>query len=147
MSPLVVTIPDENRFYSLFADGLFTRKVYVKGSNTTLITYDENVIVVLYYTYPTHREACVIRNTAAGTTFLPGLSKKVTVLFSVYASQVDKLRRAVAFLNRNSGGAYSRNDGFYIRLSFLASRRGRINYAALGKLAETHIPRGQSGGF
>jgi hypothetical protein len=132
---LTVAVPDKNNFYSLYADGLFARKVYVREAGYTLISFDRDAVAFLYYTYPTHREACVVRNTPSGTVLLPGLSKRVSLLFSVHASRVDKLRRAVGFLNANSGGAYSQHDGFYIRLAFILARRGKINYAAIRRLA------------
>jgi hypothetical protein len=131
---LVVLIPDKNSFYSLYADGLFLRKVYVREAEQTLIHFGKNAVLVLYYTYPTHREACVIRNSPSGSRWLPGLSKPVSLLFSVHASRVDKLRRAVGFLNANGGGAYGHDDGFYIRLSFILSRRGKISCFALRSL-------------
>jgi hypothetical protein len=135
-NPLVVTIPDKNNFYSLYADGLFIRKSYIKDLEVTRIFYDQNQVVFLFYTYPTHREACAVRNTPAGSRWFPGLSKPVSLLFSVHASRVDKLRRAVGFLNTHEGGAYSWDDGFYIRLLFILSRRGGINYFSLRRLAE-----------
>jgi hypothetical protein len=132
---LTVTIPDKNNFYSLYADGLFLRKEYIRDAECTLIYFDRDAVVFLYYTYPTHREACAVRN-APGSVLLPGLSGRVSLLFSVQASRVDKLRRAVGFLNANTdAGAYSRNDGFYIRLAFFLARRGKINYFALRRLA------------
>ncbi|MDR0731031.1 MAG: hypothetical protein LBF63_05125 [Treponema sp.] len=132
---LTVTIPDEIKFYSLYADGLFSRKTYVREAGYTLFSFDPDAVVFCYYTYPTHREACAVRNVPSGSVLLPGLSKPVSLLFSVHASRVDKLRRAVGFLNANSGGAYSFNDGFYIRLAFILSQRGKINYFALHRLA------------
>jgi hypothetical protein len=131
---LTVTIPDKNNFYSLYADGLFFRKVYVREAEQTRVIFGRDAVLVLYYTYPTHREACVVRN-SPGSLRLPGLSKGVSLLCSVHASGVDKLRRAVGFLNVNCGGAYAFDDGFYIRLGFILSQRGKINYPALCKLA------------
>lgn len=137
MQKLVVTIPDENAFYSLYSDGLLVRKTYVRESRSTLIEYDSDAVVVLYYTYPTHREACLVRNTffQGDGTSLPGLSRKVSLIFSVEASRVDKLKRAIAFLSENFDNAFSRNDAFYIRLLFLLRARGKLNYLALRELA------------
>jgi hypothetical protein len=137
----MVTIPDENRFYSLFSDGNHAWKSYDGRLKTTRLVYPENAVVVLYYTYPTHREACVIRNNSGSLPrllpgrLLPGLSKKVSPLFSVHASKVDKLKRAVAFLKKHvSAGAFSFDDGFYIRLFFIISQRGKLNYPALAHM-------------
>ena len=134
---LEITIPDFNSFYSLYSEGIHSWKTYDQAKKQTLLYYPHNSVVVLYYTYVTYREACVIRfyNNNSGIS-LPGLSKKVNVLFRVRASRVDKLKRAVGWLNTHSSGACSHNDGFYIRLVYLLEQRGKINYAALGKLAD-----------
>jgi hypothetical protein len=133
---LLITIPEKPPFYSLYAQGIFDWKSFDRMNAQTVLAYAENAAVVLYYTYPTYREASVIRN-SGGNIMLPGLSKKITVLFSVRASRVDKLRRAIDFLNKNTpGGAYSFGDGFYIRLYFLLLQRGKINYPALRRLSQ-----------
>ena len=73
---LEVTIPDKNSFYSIYSDGLLTRKTYISELKSTVIEYAYNAILVLYYTYPTHREACLIRNASSHSSYvsLPGLS-------------------------------------------------------------------------
>jgi hypothetical protein len=139
---LIITIPAGNSFYSLYADGPYKGKTRLKDSGETLLSYPPGALIFLYYTYPTHREACAVRNSSAGDQVsLPGLSKKVSLLFRVQASRVDKLRRAAGFLNTNSGGAYSAGDGFYVRLFFILCRRGKINYPALRKLAGHSLPK------
>jgi hypothetical protein len=138
-SDLNVSIPDENAFYSLYADGPTLSKFYDKHNKVTVITYGADAVVVLYYTYPAHREACVVRNTAGGQISLPGLSKKITMLFSVQASCVDKLKRAVGYINTNCRpNAFSRGNGFYIRLYYLLLQRGKLNYFALKNLTEAN---------
>jgi hypothetical protein len=135
----MVTIPDRNAFYSLYAHGGHEWKTYDKAQKAAVLHYPPGAVAALYYSYPTHREACVIRNTDAGPDLdavtLPGLSKKVSLLFRVQASRVDKLKRAIARLDKHSGGAFRFDDGFYIRLFFLLRQRGKINYPAIEKLA------------
>jgi hypothetical protein len=131
---LTVTVPDENRFYSLYSDGNHAWKHYDAAGKATRLIYPKDAVVILYYTYPTHREACVIRNDSGSRSF-PGLSKKVSLLFSVQASKVDKLKRAAGFLKKRSSGAFSSGDGFYIRLFFIIARRGKLNYPALSNLS------------
>ena len=132
---LVVTIPDTNAYYSLYADGLYGRKTYLKESGVTLLAYPPGEAVFLYYTYPTLRAASLIRHEAGGAA-LPGLSAPVRLLFTVHASRVDKLKRAVAFLNKHSRiGAYRLSDAFYTRLYFIVSKRGKLSYPALRRLA------------
>ncbi len=131
---LVVAIPDESYFYSLYADGIFSRKAYVKDTGESYFAYPPGSVVFLYYTYPTHRAASAVRHAPGGAS-LPGLSKKVSLLFTVHASKVDKLKRAVGYLNKNAGGAYRFGDGFYTRLYFILESKGRLNYLALRNLA------------
>jgi hypothetical protein len=139
-SLLVITIPEDPRFYSLYAEGPFLYKSFVKELSATRLVYRENEVIVLYYTYPAHREACVIRNTSPGSCSLPGLSKKVSLLFSVHASRVDKLRRAAAFLRKHFGAA-SFDDPFYLRLFFIVSQRGKLNYPALRALVSQSLSK------
>ena len=144
---LEITIPDRKSFYTLFSDGPHAWKTYDRQKKNTLVYYPPGAAVILYYTYPTYREACVIRNAGDGAEtggcLLPGLSKKVFVLFRVRASRVDKLKRAAGWLNKHSSGAFARDDGFYTRLAYLLEQRGKLNYAALGKLAESSPAQNQ----
>jgi hypothetical protein len=132
---LVVVIPDESNFYSLFADGVYSRKTYAKDTGESYFAYPPGSALFLYYTYPTHRAASAVRH-APGVAALPGLSKKVSLLFTVHASKVDKLKRAVGFLNKNAGGAYRFGDDFYLRLYWILESKGKLCYPALRHLAE-----------
>jgi hypothetical protein len=141
LKQLEVAIPDRNSFYTLYAEGRHCFKTYDRQKKVTLLHYPPDAAVFLYYTYPTHREACVIRNNdAEDGVMLPGLAKKVSTLFRVQASRVDKLKRAVSYLNQHSSsGACGREDGFYVRLGFLVEQRGKINYPALRELFESSL--------
>jgi hypothetical protein len=134
---LEITIPDHNSFYTLYSDGILAWKTYDRENKKSLMYYPPGAVVFLYYTYPTRREACVIRYSVKDKgILLPGLSKKVTLLFDVAASRVDKLKRAASWLNKHSSGAYFHDDGFYIRLYYILLQRGKINYPALNNLLE-----------
>jgi hypothetical protein len=141
---LEITIPDHNSFYTLYAEGRHSWKTYDKQKKHTLIYYPPNAVIILYYTYVTYREACVIRNSRnekpVNSLALPGLSKKITVLFRVRASRVDKLKRAVGWLNSHRAGSFIYDDGFYTRLGYLLEQRGKLNYAALSELAANTVP-------
>ena len=132
---LVITIPDENNFYSLYADGVFARKTYIKETGESLFAYAPGSVIFLYYTYPNHRAASCIRH-VSGEAALPGLSRKVFLLFTVHSSKVDKLKRAIGHLNKNLNGAYRFKDDFYTRLYFILGQRGKLNYPALRGLVE-----------
>ena len=138
---LVIVIPDESSFYSLYADGIFTRKTYHKDTEESFFAYPPEAAIFLFYTYPNSRAASLIRN-VPGKAALPGLSKKVSLIFTVHASKVDKLKRAIGYLNANTHlGAYRYSDDFYMRLYFILEQRGKLNYPALRKLAEKNLER------
>jgi len=135
---LEVIIPDHNAFCTLYADGNHAWKTYDRQKKHTLLYYAPEAVVILYYTYVTYREACVIRNVQDDDSVsLFGLSKKVKILFRVRASRVDKLKRAAGWLKKHSSGAFAHDDGFYTRLAYVLERRGKINYPALAKLTES----------
>jgi hypothetical protein len=145
LKQLEVAIPNHNAFYTLYADGRHCLKTYDRLKKVTLLHYPPGAAVFLYYTYPTHREACVVRNNdAENGVLLPGFAKKVTPIFSVQASRVDKLKRAASYLNEHSSaGAYGHEDGFYVRLGCLIERRGKLNYPALRELSESSLKETQ----
>ncbi|MDR2095365.1 MAG: hypothetical protein LBP76_07580 [Treponema sp.] len=134
MAELAVIIPTTTSFYTLYADGLFTQKIYEPENARTILYYPEKAVLALYYTYPNHRAASLVRN-VPGCSVLPGLSRPVRLLFTVHASKVDKLKRVLSFLSTHAGGAFSWGDDFYTRLYFLLHRRGKLNYPALRTLA------------
>lgn len=132
---LAVYIKAKPAFYSLYADGVFQAKLLCKNTGDTALIYPKDSVLALYYTYPAFRSASLIRNAAPAGVCLPGLSKPVYEIFHVRASKVDKLRRAIAFYNKNYGGAFNFKDDFYIRLYFILEKRGKLDYAALQTLA------------
>jgi hypothetical protein len=149
LKQLEVAIPDKTYFCTLYAEGIHCWKNYDREKKVTVLHYPPGAAVFLYYTYPTHREACVVRNDdAEGGIMLPGLAKKVSCVLRVHASKVDKLRRAAFYLNRHSSaGAYGHDDGFYVRLGCLMEQRGKISYPALRGLFESSPKENQNSLF
>jgi hypothetical protein len=142
---LVITVHDENKYYGLYADGVYGEKRYVKSTGTTKLFYNENAVIFLYYTYPAYRQVCAVRNTENGGIFLPSLSKKVFLLFNLSASRVDSVKRAVNFLNKTYGSAYNFSDDFYIRLYFLLLDKSKVYDSDIKRLAElSGFPRCQA---
>jgi hypothetical protein len=138
---LTVAIPAAPRFCSLYADGPFTRRRLDRESGASFFACPRGAAVALYYTYPTHRAAALVRNddNALGLAAFPGLSKKTRPLIQTRSSGVDRLRRALARLNEKHGGAFSFSDDFYTRLAFLVNRPGKLDYVALDTLAERFL--------
>jgi hypothetical protein len=135
---LVITIPPEGYYYSLYADGLYAKKTYEKETDMTSLYYERGAAVFLYYTYPTHRRVYLVRNSGeeGEAKSLPGVSKKVSVIFKQYASRVDKTKRAVSYLNTHYQSAYGYSDKFYTRLSVILLGKGKIDYTAIDALCE-----------
>jgi hypothetical protein len=134
---LVIIIPTRPRFYSLYVDGKLARKAFVREENATRLFYGINAVITLYYTYPSFRAAHIVRNIPGGREF-PGLTSAVTELCSFRASRVDKLRRALDYLDKHFTSAFGFPDAFYLRLSFLIEARGKLNYIALNTLAQKY---------
>jgi hypothetical protein len=137
MDTLVITMPQPRFFYRLCVDGGSTQKELDKSGSITKLFFSRGEAVFLYYTYPTHRRVYLIRNDlSAGIYPLPGLSKKVSVLFTQYASKVDKVKKTVAYLNACKGGAYRFSNLFYYRLDVILKKKGPVNYLELDALCE-----------
>jgi hypothetical protein len=138
---LIVTIPPPDNFYSLYADGVYRSKKYDKESGVTYLAYEEGSALFLYYTYPTHRRVYLVRNNEEDgeTKSLPGLSKRIAVIFKQYASRVNKTKQAVSYLNKHYESAYGYSDRFYTRLSVLLQQKGGIDYAAIDALCKRDL--------
>jgi hypothetical protein len=131
---LVITVHDENKYYGLYADGIYSEKRYIKSTRATKLFYGENAVIFLYYTYPAYREVCAVRNTEHKGIYLPSLSKKVYPLFTLSSSRVDSVKRAVSFLNKTYGSAYNFSDDFYIRLYFLLLEKGGARESGIKRI-------------
>lgn len=135
MSILTVTIPNEDNFFSLYADGLFMVKHFDPDSGETNIEYEKDSLVYLYYTYPTHRRVYLIRNTQGPSCIrLPNVNKPVKVLFKQFASRVDKTKRAVSYLHTHYQKAFDECDSFFYKLDILLKRKGKLDYLALDSI-------------
>lgn len=134
---LVIIIPTRPRFYSLYADGKLARKAFVREEDATRLFYNADDVIALFYTYPSFRAAHIVRNIPGGREF-PGLSHNVSELCAFRASRVDKLRRALGYLDTHFKSAFDFPDAFYIRLAFLIETRGKLNYIALDTLAQKY---------
>jgi hypothetical protein len=58
---LVIAIPDNPHFFTLYADELYSRKAYIEESATYLY-YPPDAVIALYYTYPSFRTASLGRH-------------------------------------------------------------------------------------
>lgn len=137
MKLLHVLIPqNEHSFYTLYVFGSYGSRHDVAGG--TDFEFPTASLLVLYYTYPAHRRAYVVRFTDDGTTVLPGLSAPVKKIICVYASKVDKLKKALSYIGEHYFSPLKLSDLFYIRLERLLLRKGKLDYAALKNLCETY---------
>jgi hypothetical protein len=142
MNNILIITNMPNNFYSLYSDGIFEKKHFDKDTEITALEYKENSAVLLYYTYPVHRRVYLVRNVSYETknlTGLPGLSKKVKIIFKNTASRVDKTRRAFAHIREHYGDPFAFPDDYYTRLDFLIKQKGKIKYHLIDMLTEKYI--------
>ncbi len=135
MNLIEILVPNEKNFYTLYSDGLETFKQAVPSG--TLFTYPPKSIIILYYTYPTHRRAYVVRYVESPNTqliTLPGVSLPVKELIRVHASKVDKLKKSISYLKEHTHNVYQLSDSFFIRLHYLLQKKGKVNYESLKAL-------------
>lgn len=121
-----VLVPAKQKFYTLYSDGPYVDKQPLEEG--TVFSYLENSILFLYYTYPTHRRAYIVRCCNSGTTPLPGFSVPVKVLSRCHASKVNKLKKSVSFLSEHYKNPFTFSDAFYSRLHLILQEKGKINY-------------------
>ena len=135
---LHVLIPQrEQSFYTLYVYGAYGGKREVPDG--TDFDFISNSLLVLYYTYPAHRRAYIVRFTAGGNNIeLPGLSRPVKKIICVYASKVDKLKKALSYIGEHYFSPLILPDLFYVRLERLLLRKGKIDYPAIKNLCEQY---------
>lgn len=132
MDIIKIVVPEDNNFYHLFSFGYGgVEKVLDKGFE---FSYPTGSVILLYYTYPHHRRAYVVRYTGSDGVMLPGVSAPVKVLVRVHASKVDKLKKSVSYIKEHFGNVFSYKDTFYERLDCVIMQKGAINYEAVDML-------------
>lgn len=132
---LHVLIPHkENNFYTLYVSGCYGAKTPI--SDGTDFSFISGSLLVLYYTYPAHRRAYIVRFTENGKTELPGLSEPIHKIICVYASKVDKLKKSLSYIQEHYEFLFSLPDIFFVRLERVIQRKGKLNYDALRSLCE-----------
>ena len=134
---LHVLIPQrEHSFYTLYVYGSYGGKRAVPGGSD--FDFISESLLVLYYTYPAHRRAYIVRFADDGKTELPGLSHPVKKIVCVYASKVDKLKKALSYIGEHYFPPLTLPDLFYVRLERLLLRKGKIDYPAIKTLCEQY---------
>jgi len=136
MEFLKVHIPTEKQFYSLYSEGCYTSKK--SDDNETILTYCQNEVLFLYYTYPSHRRAYIVRFDSDNKNgiMLPSLDQPVKIISRCHASKVDKLKKTAGFLKEYCPNAFAFSDSFYVRIHFIIQQKGKINYEAIRVLLE-----------
>lgn len=139
MIPIIhVLIPHKEKpsYYTLYVKGNYsTKKDFADGVNFEFV---QNSLLILYYTYPAHRRAYVVRFTGNDNTHLPGLSQPVKILLVVHASKVDKLKKAISFIQEHYFKPTYLPDLFYYRLEQIIKQKGKLNYETLHCLCQNH---------
>ena len=134
MNIIKIIVPNSNNFYHLYSYGYGGVEKVLDQEQGFEFTYPINAIIILYYTYPQHRRAYLVRFTEDGQTSLPGVSLPVKTLIKVHASKVDKLKKAISFIKDHYGNTFTYDDQFYERLELIIKQPGKINYESIRTL-------------
>lgn len=141
---LQITIPHAPIFFTLYADG--KEDTIVNTDTGSVLYYPDNAIILLYYTFPTHRRLYCVRNTECSImSDLPSVSLPVSILFKQFASRVDKTKKAISYLREHyHEHAYNLPNGFYSRLGLMLSQKGKLNYLLLDDLVKRSLTDGRT---
>ena len=141
---LHITIPREQNFYTLYADG--KEDTLVNTDSGSVLYYPENAVILLYYTFPTHRRVYCIRNIESSiVSDLPSVSLPVSILFKQFASRVDKTKKAISYLREHyPEHTFTLPNGFYSRLGLLLSQKGKLDYYLLDELIKRSLAHGRA---
>ena len=131
-----VHIPKES-FFTLYARGKIERKQTVEELGT-FIRF--NGVVLLYYKYPHHRRAYIVRESTELSYYppimLPNVKQKVGILLRAKGRRIDLLRRVYWNLEQLNGKAvYTWDTIFWQRLGCLLDNfNGRKSQAIKANL-------------
>lgn len=141
---LHITIPHEPVFYTLYADG--KEETLINTDSGSVLYYPENAVILLYYTFPTHRRVYCVRNAESIImSDLPSVALPVSILFKQFASRVDKTKKAISYLREHyPEHAFTLPNGFYSRLGLLLSQKGKLDYYLLDDLVKRSLPHGRA---
>jgi hypothetical protein len=135
-----VHIP-ERSFFTLYARGSIEDHAAVPGKGT-FIRFEDGSAVILFYKYPRHRRAYIVR---AGKELryyrpvrLPNVKEPVGILLKAKGRRVDILRRAYFNLERINGPeVYRYGTKFWQRIACLIDNyNGRQTAAVKSSLIE-----------
>jgi hypothetical protein len=129
---LTVHIPEQS-FFTLYARGNILGKRTVTGRGT-FIRFDG--VVVLYYTYPHHRRAYIVRSVDALSCYppvaLPNVKQKVGVILRAKGRRIDILRRVYWNLEQVNGkNVYAWNTLFWQQVGCLVDNFNGVQSAAI----------------
>ena len=141
---LHITIPRDPIFYTLYADG--KEDTLVSTDSGSVLYYPENAVILLYYTFPTHRRVYCVRNVESSiVSDLPSVSLPVSILFKQFASRVDKTKKAISYLREHyPEHTFTLPNGFYSRLGLLLSQKGKLDYYLLDELIKRSLAHGRA---
>ena len=127
-----IHIPKES-FFTLYAKGKIEGKHTVDDLGT-FISFDG--VVILFYKYPHHRRAYIIRNDKELTNFplmtLPNVKQKIGIIYRALGRQIDQLRWVYWNLEKINGKqVYCFPTSFWQKVSCLIDTTTRTGSAAI----------------
>jgi hypothetical protein len=131
---LLVYIPEKS-FFTLYARGSIEESATVPGTGT-FVRFEDRSVVILFYKYPRHRRAYIVR---AGEDLrcyrpvrLPNVKSPVGILLKAKGRRVDILRRTYFNLEQINGLAvYRFKTRFWQRVACLIDNYDGHHTAAI----------------
>ncbi len=102
-----VFIPVKERDgFSVFAEGALLEKETTKRGDLYL-SFSDNSILVLYYTYPNHRRLYILHPKGVGEKVqLPCIDKPACIIFRGMGKALDVIKNAFYYLKKTTQGSY-----------------------------------------
>lgn len=126
--------------YTLFAEGKLVANDFIKGLNLTILSFDSNYIVTLFYTYPHHRRAYVIyqdKTRLLSKTRLPNVLSPVNILYKASGRKIDNLKHCLYLLKKNSKAYVSYPTIFYQKLCATVELNKNISKIDISNLMQS----------
>lgn len=103
---MTITLPNKAKDgYSLYAEGKLTASDFIKGLNVNVLSFSNEGVVTLFYTYPHHRRAYMVyidKTKLLARTRLPNVFSPVNILYKARGRKVDNLKHCLYLLKKYS---------------------------------------------
>lgn len=138
---MIVKIPQKDiDGFTLFAEGNLELNLFNKATNQTSLIFENNSVLILFYTFPNHRRAYVVYNCVSELlpkTKLPCVSSYVNILYKAQGKKIDSLKHILYLLKHSSSDYVSYPLLFYQKLCIIIETNKKITKRQLNILLKS----------